>query len=166
MSRTVRMSYTCWPGLPAQIKWTRWHWWSKWFYLFTVSFYAFHVERTLITPSYIPACDLHQGILTVIQSLIECYFNLGLDYSEILSFLLLLVHGIHLTHQFKKVLLSKWLCRRKITASLGFLSSPQSKIEVTFNRRITVRIPWCKRNTCIRTHYQCSFHVKGIKWNR
>lgn len=99
------------------------------------------------------------------NSLIECYFNLGLDYSEIPSFLLLVLR-IQLTRQFKKVLLSKWLCRRKITASLGFLSSPQSKIEVTFSRRIMLRIPWCKRNTCIRRHYQCSIHVKGIKWNR
>ena len=117
------------------------------------------------TPSYIPACDLHQGIQTVIQSLIECYFNLGLDYSEIPSFLLLILR-IQLTCQLKKVLLSKWLCRRKITASLGFLSSPQSKIEVTFNRRITVKIPWFHRNTCVQRHYQCSLHVKGTKWNR
>ena len=47
------------------------------------------------------------------NSLIECYFNLGLDYSEILSFVLL-VHGIQLSiRRLKRVLFSKGLRRRR-----------------------------------------------------
>ena len=116
LSRTVRMSYTCWPRLLAQRKWTRWRWWPfsspepvvsgrlqikpsgsgdengwwlKWFYLFSVSFHAFHIERALITPSYINSCMWPTSGKSDRNSLIECYFNLGLDYSEIPSFLLL-----------------------------------------------------------------------------
>ena len=40
------------------------------------------------------------------NSLIECYFNLGLDYSEIPSFLLL-VHGIDLVTVFDAILTSR-----------------------------------------------------------
>ena len=102
-------------------------------------FITFHVERALITPSYIPACDIREFWPSffnwmLLQSWIGLLRNPKLPSSR--------TPGIQLTRQLKKVLFSKGLCRRKITASLGFLSSPQSKIEVTFNRRIyTVRIP-------------------------
>ena len=64
---------------------------------------------TSIMPSYIPVTSGNSDR----NSLIECYFNLGLDYSEILSFLLL-VHGIQLSiRQLKRVLFSKGLRRRR-----------------------------------------------------
>ena len=60
-------------------------------------------------PGYIPVTPGNSDC----NSLIECYFNLGLDYSEIINFLLL-VHGIPLSvHQLQRVLFSKGLCRRK-----------------------------------------------------
>ena len=61
-------------------------------------------------PSYIPVTSGNSDR----NSLIECYFNLGLDHSEILSFLLL-VHGIQLSiRQLKRVLFSKGFRRRRI----------------------------------------------------
>lgn len=60
-------------------------------------------------PGYIPVTPGN----SYHNSLIECYFSLGLDYSEILNFLLL-VHGIQLSvRQLKRVLFSKGLCRRR-----------------------------------------------------
>ena len=59
-------------------------------------------------PGYIPVTPGNSDR----NSLIDCYFNLGLDYSEIFNFLLL-VHGIRLrVRQVKRVLFSKGLCRR------------------------------------------------------
>ena len=64
---------------------------------------------TSVMPGYIPVTPGNSDR----NSLIECYFNLGLDYSEIINFLLL-VHGIRLSvRQLKRVLFSKGLCRRK-----------------------------------------------------
>ena len=60
-------------------------------------------------PSYIPVTS---GSFDR-DSLIECYFSLGLSYSEILSFLLL-VHGIRISiRQLKRILCSKGLRRRR-----------------------------------------------------
>ena len=60
-------------------------------------------------PGYIPVTPGNSDR----NSLIERYFSLGLDYSEILNFLLL-VHGIRLSvRQLKRVLFSKGLCRRR-----------------------------------------------------
>ena len=62
-----------------------------------------------IMPSYIPVSSENSDR----NYLIECYFKLGLDYSEILSFLLL-SHGIRLSlRQLKRVLFSRGLRRRK-----------------------------------------------------
>ena len=64
---------------------------------------------TSVMPGYIPVTPGNSDR----NSLIECYFNLGLDYSEIINFLLL-VHGIRLSvRQLKRVLFSKGSCRRK-----------------------------------------------------
>ena len=60
-------------------------------------------------PSYIPVTS---GSFDR-DSLIECYFSLGLSYSEILSFLLLF-HGIRISiRQLKRILFSKGLRRRR-----------------------------------------------------
>ena len=71
-------------------------------------------DASAIMPSYIPVtsgsfdCD----------SLIECYFSLGLSYSEIRSFLLL-VHGIRISiRQLKRILCSKGLRRRRNRSEL------------------------------------------------
>ena len=70
----------------------------------------FRLSRCISTmPGYIPVTPGNSDR----NSLIECYFNLGLDYSEIINFLLL-VHGIRLSvRQLKRVLFSKGLCRRR-----------------------------------------------------
>ena len=60
-------------------------------------------------------------------SLIECYFNLELDYSEIINFLLL-VHGIRLSvRQLKRVLFSKGLCRRRNHSNIEDVNSNSFK---------------------------------------
>ena len=66
----------------------------------------FRLSRCISTmPGYIPVTPGNSDR----NSLIECYFNLGLDYSEIID-VLLLVHGIRLSvRQFKRVLSSKGL---------------------------------------------------------
>ena len=60
-------------------------------------------------PSYLPVTSTKSDR----SCLIERNFNLGLNSSEILSFLLL-VHGVRLSiRQIKRVLFSMGLCRRK-----------------------------------------------------
>ena len=64
---------------------------------------------TTTIPGYIPVAPGNSDR----NSLIECYFKLRLDYSEIINFLLL-VHGIRLSiRQLKRVLFSKGLCLRR-----------------------------------------------------
>ena len=69
--------------------------------------------RWLDLPDYLPTVRNINGNHER-NYLIEQYFHLGLNYSEIISFLLLR-HGVRLSlHQLKRILRSRGLRRRKI----------------------------------------------------
>ena len=74
--------------------------------LFCSSFEAVNA----VLPSYLPALGVaYQGR----DSLVQQYFDLGLNYVEIISFLLL-IHGISLSvRQLKRILQRKGLTRRQ-----------------------------------------------------
>ena len=61
------------------------------------------------------------------NSLIECYFNLGLDYAE--------MYGIHIMPLPDPL--------NKLTNAWGYLCVVQSKIEITFHQGIAIRNSWC-----------------------
>ena len=68
--KKMRMSYTCWPRLLVQRKWTKWRWWSM---VLSVFHFILCLSRgTSIMPPYIPVTsgNCHRN------SSIECYFNL------------------------------------------------------------------------------------------
>jgi len=106
--------------LPQLLAQRKWTRWRRW----SISFYALHVER-------VPHVFLwQQGILTVIlRSNVTSILDCGLLRNPKLAVIFLLHNPF---------LYSRCTRRRKL------------KIEVTFNRRITDRIPWCHMQECTR----------------
>ena len=80
-------------------------------FLLPLVLFCFNFETAnAVLPSYIPALGVaHRGR----DSLVEQYFDLGLNYIEIISFLLL-THGISISlRQLKRILRRKGLTRRQ-----------------------------------------------------